>query len=245
MDNDKKIDEYFDWIYNDGRVYEFTWRNDFSEKYRTKPSFLDERAKELIKTYRFPGNIRQLKNIAEQISILEIEREVTAEVLMKYLPTTPGENLPAVISEQKESENFSERDILYKVLFDMKKDMTDMKRLILQLIQENPSKSEILQEHEHLFNEIPASEQSQQGTAEVETTPLLLNSPSDDYEDIVEDIEHDTEEETSLSLEKKEKELIMLALKKNNNRRKHAAQDLGISERTLYRKIKQYEIDNS
>ncbi|MDW3192515.1 MAG: sigma-54 dependent transcriptional regulator [Cytophagales bacterium] len=223
--------------------------SDFSETYKTKPVFLNDDAKLILKAFRFPGNIRQLKNLVEQISVLELEREITADKLRDYLPKDQS-NLPAVLEQAKGEENYSERDLLYKVLFDMKKDMSDMKKLILQLLQDNPSSSEILQEHQHLFNGVsPTATPSvtAPSTPPEVSTPLLIESKTedeDDYEDIIEDIVHLPHEEDTLSLEKKEKELIIKALKKNNNKRKYAARDLGISERTLYRKIKQYEIES-
>lgn len=222
---------------------------DFSETYKTKPVFLNEEAKQIVKAFRFPGNIRQLKNLVEQISVLEMEREITADKLRDYLPRDQS-NLPAILEQEQAGENYSERDLLYKVLFDMKKDMSDMKKLILQLIQDNPSSTEILQEHQHLFNGVtpatPPSVAPSNPPSEI-NTPLLLEPKTeteDDFEDIIEDIVHLPHEEDTLSLEKKEKELIIKALKKNNNKRKYAARDLGISERTLYRKIKQYEIES-
>lgn len=223
--------------------------SDFSETYKTKPVFLHDEAKQIVRAFRFPGNIRQLKNLVEQISVLEIEREISAGKLRDYLPREQS-NLPAILEQEHGGENYSERDILYKVLFDMKKDMSDMKKLILQLIQDNPSSNEILQEHQHLFSGVtpsPAPSVSPTSPPPEINTPLLIESKSenqDDYEDIIEDIVHLPHEEDTLSLEKKEKELIIKALKKNNNKRKYAARDLGISERTLYRKIKQYEIES-
>lgn len=222
--------------------------SDFSETYKTKPVFLDEEAKLLLKSFRFPGNIRQLKNLVEQISVLELEREINADKLRSYLPSGPS-SLPAILEKEHAGENYSERDLLYKVLFDMKKDMSDMKKLILQLIKDNPSSSEILQEHEHLFTGVSSSKPPVSSSARSSemNTPLLIGANAeeeDEYEDIIEDIVHLPHEEDTLSLEKKEKELIIKALKKNNNKRKYAAQDLGISERTLYRKIKQYEIES-
>ena len=218
--------------------------SDFSENYRTKPIALLEEAKELIKSYRFPGNIRQLKNLVEQMSVLELERSISTEQLVKYLPPERT-TLPAVLDEN--NEDYTERDILYKVLFDMKKDMTEMKKLILQMLQENPSQTEILQEHQHLFNGMNATPPVTTETEGMSTSPpLLLGSAKEEkeYEEVIEDIVHLPHDEDSLSLEKKERELIIKALKKNNNKRKYAAQDLGISERTLYRKIKQYQIES-
>lgn len=223
--------------------------SDFSETYRTKPITLTEEAKEVILSFRFPGNIRQLKNLVEQISVLELEREITADKLRHYLPQN-RKNLPALIEKSKSSlgSDYSERDILYKVLFDLKKDLSDMKELVLKILQEDKPKSEILSQHERLFNEIDdyQEEEESQTSETAKPSPILISSSndldSDSYQ--IEDISHETEEDNSLSLEKQEKEMILKALVKNRNKRKYAAQDLGISERTLYRKIKQYEIDS-
>ena len=220
--------------------------SDFSENYKTKPVFLEKEAESMIKSYRFPGNIRQLKNIVEQMSVLEMDRAVSTETLLKYLPS-PSSNLPALIDKKDEGESYTERDLLYKVLFDMKKDVTEMKRLILQLLTENPSRKDILQEHSSLFSEVhPVNSNHNEKEDEMSAAPILIEGPIDDrdYEDVIEDIVDESAEEDSLSIEKKEKELIIRALKKNNNKRKYAAQDLGISERTLYRKIKQYELED-
>lgn len=220
---------------------------DFAENYRAKPKSLSAGAREILMKFRFPGNIRQLKNLVEQISILEMEDEISPETLASYLPKDSN-NLPAII-DKPENAGMSERDILYKVLFDMKKDMNDMKKLVLQLSEGSTSGTEIIQEHGHLFTEIedykePVTTESENLPAEPQ--PLVINpsrEEEDSYDIIIEDVDHESEEE-SLSLEKKEKEMIIKALKKNRNKRKYAAEDLGISERTLYRKIKQYEIDN-
>ena len=223
--------------------------SDFSETYRTKPITLSEEAKKVVLGYRFPGNIRQLRNLVEQMSVLEMDREINADTIRRYLPDK-SKNLPALIHGGKDSDDFSERDILYKVLFDLKKDVSDMKSLVLKILKEDDSKSEILSEHKRLFNDSSSYEEtSYEDESEMSPEPkppLLINSrssqPEEDYD--VEDITHETEEEESLSLEKQEKEMILRALSKNRNKRKYAAQDLGISERTLYRKIKQYEIDS-
>jgi transcriptional regulator with PAS, ATPase and Fis domain len=222
--------------------------SDFSETYRTKPITLTEDAKNLILSYRFPGNIRQLKNLVEQMSVLEMERTISADTLRTYLPQN-RKNLPALIDKNgSSSADYSERDILYKVLFDLKKDVTDMKELVLKILQEDDSKSEILSQHHRLFDEIEDIDNTdfEDSKTPEHTSPILINSGSENqnrhFE--IEDISHETEDEESLSLEKQEKEMILKALIKNKNKRKYAAQDLGISERTLYRKIKQYEIDN-
>ncbi|MFY0687334.1 MAG: sigma 54-interacting transcriptional regulator [Cyclobacteriaceae bacterium] len=221
---------------------------DFAENYRTKTVILSPEAEELLKKYRFPGNIRQLKNLTEQISILEIDKNISTEKLLSYLPSDQN-SLPAVLKKAGDDDDFSERDILYKVLFDMKKDMTDMKKLVLQLIQGNSTRNELMEEHGNLFEDMPTTPlpKVDGSTEDSGTKPPLLIEPKTnepEYEEVIEDIGHEFEEDDSLSLEKKEKEMIIRALRKNNNKRKYAAQDLGISERTLYRKIKNYEIDS-
>ncbi len=218
---------------------------DFSDTYHIKPLTLNDEAKALIKSFRFPGNIRQLKNLVEQMSVLEMEREVSREKLAKYLPRTES-NLPALLEKSKNSDNFSERDILYKILFEMRQDVTEMKKLIHDILKDDRSRTEILSRHERLFDDLgslPAK--SEQEFTDENYEPLVINPVENDSgtDEEIEDITHETEDD-SLSLEKKEKEMIIMALKKNNNKRKYAAQDLGISERTLYRKIKQYEIDS-
>ncbi|MEQ8715913.1 MAG: sigma-54 dependent transcriptional regulator [Cyclobacteriaceae bacterium] len=219
--------------------------SDFSDKYNVKPIVLDEPARRALINFRFPGNIRQLKNLAEQISVLELDRQIGLDKLLKYLPQQSS--LPALVSKDKEgAEQFSERDLLYKVLFDMKGDMTELKKLVLSLLKGKQSGGDILKEHEDLFHSVSDDETDE--TPLVPSQYLLEsheNKPDErdlDYEKI-EDITHETEDDESLSIEAKEKELIIKALMKNRNKRKYAAKDLGISERTLYRKIKQYEID--
>lgn len=216
---------------------------DFAETYRTDPVTLTPDAETYLKSHRFPGNIRQLKNLAEQVSILNVAREVSLKDLEKYLPRS-GPSLPALNNNNKE-EPISDRDILYKILLDMKGDVAELKKLVFSLLEGNESKSEILDDHRHLFRNIDGDEIL--STEREPAPPLLISSVSDEGEGVeeFEDVTHEAAIEDSLSLEKKEKEMIIRALKKNNNKRKYAAEDLGISERTLYRKIKQYEIENS
>ncbi len=233
---------------------------DFAEKNRIRPIDLTESASQLLMNFRFPGNIRQLKNIAEQITILEVERLVSAEILAKYLPRNQSSGLPALLKGLNggSDSNFSERDLLYKVLFDMRKDMTDLKKLVLSLLQGGAINADVVQQNQDLFNGI----HKEDSVALIPQTPYAppiqnnyqnYHQPTDNQGFIkidnlqddrlnVEDISHITEENT-FSLEKQEKEMIAKALKKNNYKRKYAAQDLGISERTLYRKIKQYDIE--
>lgn len=220
---------------------------DLSEQYRNKPLTLADDAKRVLMNYPFPGNIRQLKNIVQQISVLEMERTINAETLQRYLPN--DRQLPALMngSSGGSSDNFTERDILYKVLFDLKSDMSEMKGLVLEMLKSDRSGSEILREHKHLFDDLERrSELPAPRVAPIAEDPIVIDhddSSTEDYEVEVEDISHEDEDE-SLSLEKKEKEMIIKALNKNKNKRKYAAQDLGISERTLYRKIKQYGIED-
>ncbi|MCC9138238.1 sigma-54 interaction domain-containing protein [Pontibacter silvestris] len=221
--------------------------SDFSEKYKVKPITLTPDAVQQLLRFRFPGNIRQLKNIVEQISVLEYDREVDAEKLRQYLPQeVPGSNLPALLAKEANSDQtFSERDLLYKVLFDMRRDVSELKQLVFDMLTHRPNDEDLLKEHSHLFENIEQANGHSYHPQEPQDNfylPIKQSQP-DEYEDQrVEDIPHETEEE-SLSLEDKEKELILKALKKHNNKRKYAAQDLGISERTLYRKLKQYDIE--
>lgn len=238
---------------------------DFAEKNHIRPIELTENASQMLMNFRFPGNIRQLKNIAEQITILEFERLVSAEILTKYLPREQSSRLPTLLKGLNggNDSNYSERDLLYKVLFDMRKDMTDLKKLVLSLMQGGQSggvsiNADIMQQHQGLFEDINQEDSVALMPPTVYNPPQQTNYPC--YQPVdnqniikidsiqgdridVEDISHETEE-NSYSLEKQEKEMIVRALKKNNFKRRYAALDLGISERTLYRKIKQYDIED-
>ena len=205
--------------------------SDFSDNNNIEPVRLDDESKDLLRKYMFPGNIRELKNLTEQISILEIERNITPEVLDKYLPK--NSNLPALsnTSEVESDENYNERDILYKILFDLKNDMNEMKKIIDSIMNNDtnplPNKSKnYIQENNNLTNE-----------------KLIINKPSSLTENQYQEVTELVNENESLSIELKEKELIIKALIKNKNKRKYAAKDLGISERTLYRKIKYYSLE--
>ncbi len=211
--------------------------SDFAEKYRMPPVVLTEDAKITLINYEWPGNVRQLKNVTEQISIIEQERMIDSEKLVKYLPNYHKSRLPALAGSALDRETFSsEREILYKILFDMKNDMADLKKLVRDLMQKGTDSHEVREENAQLIRKLyhPGDSESKE-----ETHPGF-HFPRPDAEDIM-----DTEEivEESLSLEDKEIELIRKALEKHHGKRKNAAQELGISERTLYRKIKEYDIE--
>lgn len=294
-----------------GRDIELIFRKfatDFADRYRVKPISLTPDAEQILLSYRYPGNIRELKNIVEQMSLLVEDREIDAAILRGFMPSVS--TLPALYRDANNqggdsNAGYSERDLLYKVLFEMRRDMTELKKLVYRILQADglsdegqnsrnysppggkssrpgPSRpgpsngvpsngvpsnrpapnyadqdyvssgyaDELMREHEHLFNDVE-QEQSSAELAENLARKRLYYSKSAPPEpqdangsyDVIEDITHETEDDGDLSLEKKEKELIIKALRKNDSKRKYAANDLGISERTLYRKIKQYEID--
>lgn len=211
---------------------------DFAEKYRMPVLRLDEEAQEVLERYHWKGNVRQLKNITEQISIIEQDRLLTAERLKMYLPSADT-SLPALYTKGREGHIFnSEREILYQVLFDMKKDMTDLKKLVHGLMVRQDEDLPVTDEQTHLaqklFEEADAVIERPTPKASNINVKRMDESEIEDTEEIIEE---------SLSLQEKEIELIQKALKKHNGKRKLAAQDLGISERTLYRKIKEYDID--
>lgn len=222
--------------------------SDFAQKYKMPTIRLNDQARDLLMQYRWGGNIRQLRNIAEQVSVLEKNRDITAETLRGYLQDV-GSNLPAVINtDKKESDFSSERELLYKVLFDMQRDLNDVKKLTLELMKsENTSK--VQEEHSSLINKMYSDTQSSEETLatlvdeqeSIDETVEVLNIPEKASEDKYHYVE-DIEEEESLSIHDKELELIKKSLEKYNGKRKDAADELGISERTLYRKIKQYNL---
>lgn len=208
--------------------------SDFAQKYRMPSVRLDENAVTILLKYRFPGNIRQLKNLAEQISVIEETRVLTAQKLQQYLPNNKG-NLPAVIGGKKENDFSTERDIMYKILFDMRNDINDLKKLTLDLMK-NGNIEEVQEENHRLLEKIYNDKDLED--LDIEVLNIPQNSSKEKEYDFIETIEEDE----SLSLQDKEIEMIKKSLEKNNNKRKLAAKELGISERTLYRKIKQYDL---
>lgn len=215
--------------------------NDFADRYRMPAIRLDDEARMLLEKYRWPGNIRQLKNITEQISVIEKQRVLSADLLKIYLPSHAGENLPALLNakESRQESAFSnEREILYKVLFDMKRDMNDLKKLVLEMLQQGGDIN-LKGEHAQIIRNLYDGEGEilKPATASPSAVPFSPRHEAHTIEDTEEFVEE------SLSLEEKEKELIEKALEKHGGKRKSAANELGISERTLYRKIKEYEID--
>ena len=215
---------------------------DFSERYRMPSIRLEEEARQVLLNYEWPGNVRQLKNITEQLSIIEQEREISASSLTQYLPDYHRTRLPALISKVSVSEEAfnSEREILYKVLFDMRSDMNDLKKLVAQIMEKGAVSTDIEQDNEGIIKKLYSTVDNMQ----TDTENLIAHQMHAKKPRIDENIT-DTEEivEESLSLEDKEIEMIIKALEKHNGKRKYAAQDLGISERTLYRKIKEYNIE--
>lgn len=212
---------------------------DFAEKYRMPPLRLDESAQILLQNYRWKGNVRQLKNVTEQISIIEHERSMSADRLKLYLPEEISTNLPALYDNKQEERGFgSEREILYQILFDMKRDMTDLKKLVNSLMSHGVDKLNLDDEHTQLVRKLYDETDTRIETSVTQHSGMHSKHVN---EHVIEDTEEIIEE--SLSLVVKEKELINKALKKHGGKRKLAAQDLGISERTLYRKIKEYEIE--
>ncbi len=225
---------------------------DFSELHRVKPITLTNEAKLLLQKQHFPGNIRQLKNLAEQISVLEMgDRIVDDEKLQEYLTFNEPKLKSSVVKTDffQSSDGMNEREILYKILFDLKRDVTELKKILLKVIESgNSAGYDILHENPNLFADLRPTEDLHKGLAlpvqraeethgqmeYVNEEPIDLN-----YEEVI-----SPSQDVTLSLEKQEKEIIIRALKKNKNKRKHAAKDLGISERTLYRKIKQYDLED-
>jgi len=221
--------------------------SDFALKYKMPTIKLTDNAVEILLSHRWNGNIRQLRNVAEQISVLEQNRTISAETLSSYLPSS-GNNLPAIIKHTKSDTDFSsEREILYKVLFDMKSDLNDLKKLTMELMKKGNSK-DVEKEHQGLIQKIYGTndetdyeeaidEPEVLSIQEHKNIPQETTSNTDKYH-----FAEEIEEEETLSLHDKELELIKKSLERHSGKRKLAAEELGISERTLYRKIKQYDL---
>jgi transcriptional regulator with PAS, ATPase and Fis domain len=209
---------------------------DIAEKNRMPAITLTDPARNMLESYRWPGNIRQLKNIAEQISVIESVREIDENILQKYLPDYQYVKLPAVYERHIDEKTFNnEREILYKILFDMKNDVQDLKQLVLEIMQKGASGTEMNENNAQIIQKLY---QSVNGTTSEPAKTFNIHGAE---RDVIQDTEEIIEE--SLSLEDKEIELIKKALEKHRGKRKYAAEELGISERTLYRKIKEYNIE--
>ena len=218
---------------------------DFAHKYKMPPLKLDENAVQILQKFRWSGNIRQLRNVAEQISVLETNREISATTLNSYLPQE-GSNLPSVIKNKNAESDFStKRDILYKVLFDMKSDLHDLKKLTLELMKNGSAKVQEI--NTNLIQKIYGNKDLESEISFEETPGSAVYNPQNTEEDFEESEQNylfaeTVEVEEILKLEKKEIEMIKKSLEKNKGKRKAAADELGISERTLYRKIKQFDL---
>ena len=224
--------------------------SDFALKYKMPTIRLDDNAVQALINYRWSGNVRQLRNVAEQISVLESSRLIDAVTLKTYLPNMEG-NFPTVQERDKSQSDFStEREILYKVLFDMKSDLNDLKKLTMELMQ-NDNHSDVQKNNEGLIQKIYKKEEVLESEKEPEFLSLPAKPQNENAVEIVKDTEEkytyidaieEEEEEETLSLHDKELELIKKSLERHKGKRKLAADELGISERTLYRKIKQYDL---
>lgn len=207
---------------------------DFATKYNVPKIQLDESARQAILGYSWPGNIRQLKNIAEQISILELNRDIDANVIATYLPKEQKSNLPTLAGHKSESKTFeSEREILYSVLFDMRRDITELKKQI-EILSSAQESAKSATPYYADANEVPVLQHQLQPSYQIQPQQVKY-----------EPIEHVVDEyvEEAISLDDVEKKTILLALERNKGKRRHAAKELNISERTLYRKIKEYGIE--
>jgi DNA-binding NtrC family response regulator len=213
---------------------------DFAERYKTAPIQLSDDAKQLLINYSFPGNVRELKNIAEQISVLSKEKNITAEQLKVFIPEQSFTRLPALSGGPgavSQAEFANEREILYKLFFDMKKDVNELKKMFFDIIQ-NPGMTGNIQMYEQ--GTMPMNKELNSNISNnfpTNNSAVIINPQNSS-------IQHHEEVEESLSIIDKEKELIIKALKKHRGKRRDASIDLGISERTLYRKLKEYDIEH-
>lgn len=223
---------------------------DFTDKYHTPTVRLEPDAVEVLRNYHWPGNIRQLRNLAEQISVIETDRSISASTLMGYLPDSGRGGVPALyrgVETQSSPGDFSnEREILYQVLFDMRKDISDLKKLTAELMQNNEISDEWKSDNSSLIRRIYREDQAQgvgqEAIPEAEAASFLPVYRSNEITEETDETYQDVVEDEPVTLQEKELEMIKSALERNNNKRKDAAEELGISERTLYRKIKQYKL---
>ncbi len=219
---------------------------DFAQKYHMPAIQLDEHAQALLTDYRWSGNIRQLRNVAEQVSVLEQERQINAARIRHYLPDRESQ-LPALVNKkERESDFSSEREILYKVLFDMKSDLNDLKKLTLDLLK-NGGGSELNESNQNLIKKIYGKDDSPSpDTVSHDPVPYTPETHEISKVDTADKYSYaeTIEEEEPLSLHEKELEMIKQALIRSKGKRKLAAKELGISERTLYRKIKQFDLND-
>ncbi len=223
---------------------------DFAERYKTMPVQLDDEAKNLLINHNWQGNVRELKNIAEQISVLSTNNQVSGNDMRRFLPANTANRLPMLSGQHANTGEFNnEREILYKLFFDMKKDVTELKKMFLEILQ-NPSRAGTAANftRDSLLNDFHANGDTQSGMSPaisqpVNGQPSFLPTGSQPVLLHENDIHQHEEVEESLNIMDKEKELIVKALKKHKGKRRDASLDLGISERTLYRKLKEYDID--
>ncbi len=214
--------------------------SDFADKYKMPPIKLTTNGAEVLTAYSWPGNIRQLRNMVEQLSVIETQREIDGTKLAGYLPKE-GETTPLVIGGKQE-ESFSERELMYKFLFDMKKDLSELKKLVIELVSQNGSIT-LNNDQSAMVNRFYQEVNPNTPNARLlSNTPNPSDEPAPYIATVMEDVYPHEEVEESLSLEDREKELIRKALEKHRGKRKYASEELGISERTLYRKIKEYNL---
>ncbi len=221
---------------------------DFADKYRMPSIRLDDKAIIALENYAWPGNIRQLKNIVEQISVIENDREISYEKLKTYLPEENETSLPSIIQEENEKNSFSDRELIYKFLFDMKRDMNELKKLVIQILN-GDNDIDLTGKQRDVLNRVYSDISSnsdkkllEAGRSEYPPESGSFEEQDNDISIVNGDYQDHIEVEESLSLEEREKEFVKKALEKHNGKRKNAAKELGISERTLYRKIKEYDL---
>ncbi|MDI6833582.1 MAG: sigma-54 dependent transcriptional regulator [Bacteroidales bacterium] len=220
---------------------------DIAEKYHVPPIKLSDDAMDLLVNYKWPGNIRQLKNVAEQMTIIEKDREINASTLQKYLPEVKP-NLPVLFSDSSSVDTLNERELIYKYLIDMRRDINEIKKIVFQFILSNKNPEEALytENKESSLPPLPIKFSDQQSFNSIhDGKPTIPKNKTNDDTDVVYVLENEknNDQKETLSLQEKEKELIIKAIQRHNGKRKLAAEELGISERTLYRKIKEYNLD--